>query len=69
MVGCRSVEDIKAAIQINLIKNNPVNNESVQWATNICGPDFVQLKAQTNSRRPNTGVDASIDIPDELLEV
>ena len=54
---------------MNLIRNNPVTNEDVQWATQIYGPYIGQLKAQTTRRRPNPVVDTSIDITDELLEV
>ena len=32
-VGFQSVEDLKAAIQMNLIRNNLVTNEAMQWAT------------------------------------
>ena len=54
---------------MNLIRNNTVTNEAVQWATKIYGPDIDQLKAQMNRRRPNTVVDGIIEITDELLEV
>ena len=54
---------------MNLIRNNPVTNKAVQWATTIYGLDIGQLKARTTRRRPNPVVDANIDIPDELLEV
>ena len=54
---------------MDLIRNNPVTNKAVQWSTKIYGPDIGQLKAKTNRRRPNHGVDTSIYIPDELLEV
>ena len=47
LVGCRSVEDLKLVIRTNLIRDNTVTNKSVQWATNIYGPDIGQLKAQT----------------------
>ena len=53
---------------MNLIINNPVTNESVQWDTKIYGPDFGQLKAHTSMRRPKTVLDTSIGIPYELLE-
>ena len=54
---------------MNFIRDNPVTNEAVQWATNIYGPYIGKLKAHTTRRRPNPVVDKSIDIPDELLEV
>ena len=69
MVGCGTVEYLKAAIRINLIGNNTVTNEAMQWATKIYGPDIGQLKENMTRRRPNPVVDTSIDIPDELLEV
>ena len=54
---------------MNLIKNNPVTNKYMRWATKIYGPDIGQLKENMTRRRPNPVVDTSIDIPDELLEV
>ena len=68
-VGCLSVEYLKAAIRINYIKNNPVTNEAVHWATKIYGLDIGRLKAQMTRRQPNPVVDTSVDITDELLEV
>ena len=64
LVGCRSDEDTKLAIRMNLIKKNLVTNEAVQWATKIYGMDIVQLKAQTTRRLPNLVVGTSIDISD-----
>ena len=49
---------------MNLIRNNTVTNEAVQWATKIYGPDIDQLKAQMNRRRPNTVVDGIIEMTD-----
>ena len=66
-VRCWSVEYIKAAIRINLFINDPFTNKAMQWATNIYGPDIVQLKAQTTRRRPNPVVNTSIDIIDKLI--
>ena len=54
---------------MNLIKNNIVTNEVVQWATKIYGPYIGQLKAQTTRTRPNLAVNTNIYIPNELLEV
>ena len=68
LVGCRSVEDLKLVIQMNLIRDNTVTNKAVQWATKLYGPDIGQLKAQTTRIKPNSVVDTSIDIPDELIE-
>ena len=49
---------------MNLIRDNPVTNEAVQWATNIYGSYIGKLKAHTTRRQPNLMVDKSIDIPD-----
>ena len=49
---------------MNLIRDNPVTNEAVQWATNIYGPYIGKLKAHTTRRQPNPMVDKSIDIQD-----
>ena len=69
LVGCRSVGDLKLVIRMNLIRDNTVTNKAVQWATKLYGPDIGQLKAQTTRIKPNSVVDTSIDIPDELIEV
>ena len=44
-IGCRSVEDLKSRIRMNLIIKNTVTNEAVQWTTKIYGADNVQLKS------------------------
>ena len=44
-VGCRSVDDLKSRIRMNLIIKNKVTNEAVQWTTKIYGADNVQLKS------------------------
>ena len=69
LVGCRSIEDFKVVIRMNLFKNNLVTNKAMQWAKNMYGPDIGQLKAQITKRLPNNVVSKSIDIPDELIEV
>ena len=54
---------------MNLIRNDTVTKEAVQWATKIYGLDIGRLKAQMTRRQPNPVVDTSVDITDELLEV
>ena len=45
LVGCQLVEYLKAAIQMNFIRDNPITNEADQWATKIYGSNIGQLKS------------------------
>ena len=54
---------------MNLIKNNPVTNEALQWATKIYVPDIGQLKVQKTRRWTSPVMDTSIYIPEKILEV
>ena len=44
LVGCQLVEYLKAAIQMNFIRDNPITNEANQWDTYIYVPGIGQLK-------------------------
>ena len=47
MLGCGTVNDLKAIIKTNMIKNNPVTVDDVAIAEEIFGPDVGLLKGKT----------------------
>jgi hypothetical protein len=61
------INDLKAIIQMNLIKNNPVTSEYIEIAKKIFGPDIPSLKGKTTGRKPVPVVKDYIDIPKELV--
>ena len=46
-LGYPSINDMKAIIRMNAIKNNPVTTEDVDIAEKIFGPDVATLKGKT----------------------
>jgi hypothetical protein len=67
--GTPTVDDLKAMIQMNLIKNNQVTTEDVNLATRMYGPDIGTVKGKTTRSRPTPVTSNLVEIPDELLEV
>jgi hypothetical protein len=47
-----SINDMKAIIQMNTIKNNPFTTEDIDIAKKILGPDISSLKGKTTRRKP-----------------
>jgi hypothetical protein len=69
-LGCQSINDMKAIIQMNAIKNNPVATEDVDIEEKIFGPDMydeMDSDAITALNDPTTLQDeeGSIDSNDE----
>jgi hypothetical protein len=58
---------MKALIQINTLKNNPVTTEDVDIAKKIFGPDISSLKGKTTCRKPVPVIEDYIEIPHELI--
>jgi hypothetical protein len=58
---------MKAIIQMNAIKNNPVTTEDVDIAEKIFGPDAATLKGKTTRRAPIPIIEDRIEIPRELI--
>ena len=68
-MGSPTIEDLKAIIRMNLIKNNEVSTADVNLAEKAFGPDIGAIKGKTTRRKPMPVVDNQIEIPDELVEV
>ncbi len=58
---------MKAIIQINAIKNNPVTTEDVDIAQKIFGPNIATLKGKTTRCTPVPIIEDRIKIPRELI--
>jgi hypothetical protein len=68
-MGTPTVDDLKAMIHMNLIKNNVVTTDDVNLATKTYGPDVSGIKGKTTRKRPTTVTSNIVEIPDELLEI
>jgi hypothetical protein len=68
-LGTPTVEDLKAMIRMNLIRNNKVTTKDVNLAVKAFGPDVGNIKGKARRRRPTPVSNNIIEIPDELLEV
>jgi hypothetical protein len=68
-MGTPTVEDLKAMIRMNLIRNNKVTTKDVNLAVKAFGPDVGDIKGKTTRSRPTPVSNNIIEIPDELLEV
>jgi hypothetical protein len=67
-IGTPSIEDFKAIIRINAIRNNPVTIDDIKLAEKIFGPDIGTLKGKTTRRKPVPVISDYIEIPRELVE-
>jgi hypothetical protein len=68
-MGTPTVEDLKAMIWMNLIKNNVVTTDDVNLATKAFGPDIGGIEGKTTRSRPTPVQNNMVEIPDELLDV
>jgi hypothetical protein len=68
-MGIPTVDDLKAMIRMNLIKNNVVTTEDVNLATKAYGPDISGIKGKTTQQKPTTVESNIVEIPEELLEI
>jgi hypothetical protein len=69
VMGIPRVDDLKAMIRMNLIKNNVVTTEDVILAMKAYGPDISGIKGKTTRQKPTTVESNIVEIPDELLEI
>jgi len=46
-LGTPSLDDLKAMIRMNLIKNNSVTTEDINLAAKVYGPDVATIKGKT----------------------
>jgi hypothetical protein len=67
-LGCPTVDDMKAMIHMNMIKNNEVTTADVTIAEKAFGPDIATIKGRATRTRPAPVVNSLIEIPDELIE-
>ena len=68
IVGTPTVENFKALLKMNVIKNCPVTSEDVTMAEKIFGPDISNLKGKSTRRKVESVRDDNIEIPKELIE-
>jgi hypothetical protein len=66
-LGYPSINDMKAIIWMNAIKNNPVTTEDVDIAEKIFGPDVAILKGKMTCHAPIPVIEDRIEIPTELI--
>jgi Reverse transcriptase (RNA-dependent DNA polymerase) len=67
-LGTPSVNDFKAVLKMNAIKNLPITIEDIKLAEQIFGPDIGALKGKTTRQKPSPVVSDYIDIPPELID-
>ena len=65
-IGCPSINDLKAVVRMNAIKNNPVTLEDINLAEAIFGKDLATLKGKTTRTKPNLAVRDMVDVPKQL---
>ena len=63
-----SLDDLKAMIRMNLIKNNSITTEDINLAARAFGPDVAAIKGKTTRTNPAPAVSNLVEIPDESLE-
>jgi hypothetical protein len=66
-LGYPSINNMKAIIWMNAIKNNPVTTEDVDIAEKIFGPDVTTLKGNMTRHAPIPIIEDCIEIPRELI--
>ena len=68
IVGTPTVENFKALLKMNVIKNCPVTSEDVTMAEKIFGPDISNLKGKSTRKKVESVREDNIEIPKELIE-
>jgi hypothetical protein len=66
-LGYPSVNDMKAIIWMNAMRNNPITTEDVNIAKKIFGPDVTTLKGKTTHCTPVPIIEDRIEITRELI--
>ena len=67
-LGCPSMNDLKAIVKMNSIKNNPVTLDDIKIAQHIYGPDIATVKGKTTRRRNRPVVHDTVELPKELYK-
>ena len=65
-LGCPTVQDLKAVILSNQIKDNPVQLSDVNLAEKIFGPDVSTIKGKTTCKKPPRATSNLVEIPPEI---
>ena len=68
-LGTPTVQDLKAAIRMNLIKDNEITSKDMDLAEKAFGPGAGNLKGKTARSTPEAVQDESIETPRESLDV
>ena len=68
-MGTPTVDDLKAMIRMNLIRNNEVTTDDINLATRAYGPDIGALKGKTTRSKTTPVTNNKIEIPEELINV
>jgi hypothetical protein len=68
-MGIPTVDDLKAMIRMNLIKNNVVTTEDVNLATKAYGADISGINGKTTRQKPTTVESNIVEIPEESLDI
>jgi hypothetical protein len=66
-LGTPSINDFKAILKMNAIRNLPITIEDIKLAEQIFGPDIGSLKGKTTRGKPSPVVSDYIEIPQELI--
>ena len=69
MLGCGTVNDLKAIIKTNMIKNNPVAIDDVVIAEELFRPDVGLLKGKTVRTKMSEARQDIVQIPKELIKM
>jgi hypothetical protein len=67
-LGTPSINDFKAILKMNAIRNLPITIKDIQLAEQIFGSDIGSLKGKTTRHKPSPLVSSDyIEIPQELI--
>jgi hypothetical protein len=67
-IGTPSLDDFRAIIRMNIIRNNPVTTEDIQLAEQIFGPDIGSLKGKTTRKKPAPVVSDYVAVPAAIYQ-
>jgi hypothetical protein len=67
VLGSPSIQDFKAIVNSNAIRNNPITLEDMNIAERIIGPEIERVKGTTRRTKPTPVICNYIEIPEELI--
>ena len=68
-MGTPTVDDLKLMIRMNLIRNNEVTTNDINFVTRAFGPDIGAVKDKTTRSKPTPVTSNKTEIPRELISV